>query len=487
MRHNPPLATLRDTAGFAMPMTLIVTLIVGAVSALLAGLVIRSDAQTGDANRWEAAMHTAEAGGDLLLDQLNDDWSYTSVADADPTSVTLPAGGFESDDAERDWALERFDELVESNSDLVVRSTDGTGLAFRPEHDDGEPADHIYAVGRSDHHDDERIVKMGVSRASLEPDHAILAGCSEGQELSIQGTGGGDDIIDLTDDENSDVHANCDLDLSGGNLSIQGDITAVGAIDGDADGGDQTEGSDPIPVPDISARGYYDRSADYEDNWFDLCPDGTIREPDAGMTPCEGSIITTVSNNDTDRGWRWSQNQDEWSLEDTGDSYTEGVYYVYQASAEIDTEADSSAVGSVLVEADEDERDDTGHIEMVGNSGLLGFMSDIVMIADGNIEFSGTSGSGSEVPPGAQGCSDIDSEDSEGTSGLVAANGFVDVDGNVSVCGSIMSAGDDDFYGKGPHNGGAGSISGNARLFYDPDLDASLTGNVQIVDWNELQ
>lgn len=462
----------------SLPLALAVTILVTGLVSVVMASVVMGQQQTRFDESYERALHLAEAGADRALQAAGGEAEFE--ADEGP----------DEDEDPREWAVDQaYDAIGTDEDDPALRELGGGGWAYGILVAGGsEDSDDIYGVGIADRGDRsvERVVRYQISDGTpYQPEHAILADCGDEGELKIHGTGSDDDIIDISGEGKADVHANCDIE-GGGPLEIQGNVSSSGDVDVAGAAGEIEENVGEIPVPDISARGYYGRSADYEGNWFDLCPNGKIREPDPGMSPCEGSVVTTVPNNDTDRGWDWD-GSDTWTLKG-GDAYTEGVYYVYQASAEINTEGNSSAVGTVLVEADESDRDGTGHIETQGNSTMSAFMSDIMLIADGNIKFRGTSGTGTDVPPGAQGCADLSGGGAEINAGLVAANGFVSSSGNVSICGAIMIAGDEDFDGKGPHGGGGGSdvASGNARVFYDPNLEATLGGGSDIVGWQEF-
>ena len=94
-----------------------------------------------------------------------------------------------------------------------------------------------------------------------------------------------------------------------------------------------------MPLNEIRARDLYDLrfaydgtgAAVYDGTWFDLCPDGTIREPAAaGNLPCTGDVVHANDGNEH-RGWRLSG--DDWDR--SGTAGFPGVYYVFRKDAKI--------------------------------------------------------------------------------------------------------------------------------------------------------
>ncbi len=456
----------------SLPLALMVTILVTGLVSVVTASVVMGQQQTRFDESYERALQLAEAGADRAL--------QSGGAESDLATEDGPDGD------PREWALKQAHEATDDGGEApTVRRLDGGGgwsYGIRVGQEDATDA--IYGVGIVETADRtvERVVRYQMTDADqFDLDYAFLAGCSDGEELDIHGTGGGDDIVDLAGGNSADVHANCDIDLSGGQLTIQGEVSATGSIDGSG-GISETASADEVSIPDVRARNFYDAHEDSSTR-FDLCPDGMIRQPSESGTPCEGGEKADASGNASPQGWSWHETHQRWTLDGGEEDYVPGVYYAYQASVEVDNNKDA-VPGTILVEAGDDDGQ-TGHLEMAGNSALTAYLSDVLFVVDGNIAFAGTSGAGSEVPPGAQGCSEIGGG-YDGSIGLIAAGGFVDVTGNVSVCGAIVSAGDPDMDGKGPHGGGAGQLDGNARLFYDSELDVGLSSSVPSVRWSEL-
>lgn len=490
--------------------------LVGALLAVvvLAGLAVvfvsRANSEAGASAfsvQYEAGLHAAEAAADDQLAEANVDAEYVTTVDLtgdvsdneDLGYVHLGSGTYafemteadrSSQDAEKAWALKHFENEIGFDSTGWEEGSAGQAFAIRPvDADTGDPLNLIYTVGAGqDLASAERgirVVKYELVKTVSSPGFALLTG----GDLKFGGSGtilspdcNEDTAATAEETCIADVHVTGDYTNTGSGSTVEGQISvqngtcpdATSAVNGCIDG------ADPQPVPEISARDFYDVNEIREsasvgdtenpDGWYDLCPDQTIREfAGVDSVPCTSDEVlwTSTGGNTRYRGWRWQGGA--WR----GDSIQSGVFYVYHSDASINgSEGDSTLDVSVLVEQNPLAPADGGALDISGNPQVQAALSDVLFIADTDIDLSGTPTGGS--------CGDTP----ETFSGLIALGEQLNVGGNVSLHGSIIVEDDEDVHGLVKRNNM--SIQGNMCLRFNPNLDVEFETDYVIGYWNDL-
>jgi hypothetical protein len=471
---------IHDEQGVALISALLAVLIIGGLSVVFVSRATTESRAAGVSQNHETAIHTAEAAADVVVAQLNLASTYVSVDNAGLPVAPPP------DAEERSWL--RDPALLERmrNSPSWVEGDSGQAFAIRPRDAAGDPLDEIYAIGATPAFDAPRAmirtIKLQVAQDNFIPRFAILT----------DGTlkfGGNAKIVSPSCDTSpgmqetciADIHVNAGFENPGNSSEIQGQVRVAGgtcpagvtAVNGCVDSDVQ-----PYPVPAFTARSFYMRDLDQlrsdpdgrEVDWWDLCPDGTVKEP-SSAGPCTGEKVWPEDGSGNNfLGWDYRAAQQEWR----GGAVNAGVFYVYRSNASIQG-SDGTAGGqqravSVIVEGGTD-ASRTGNLEVTGNPKFQAALPDVLFITDRDLKMGGNAGGGQ--------CGD-----GSILSGVVGVGEQVDIGGTVNIRGALLVRDATNESNKVTRNNA--SIHGTMCLTYDENLAIDLTGIWVITFWNEL-
>lgn len=437
--------------GASLPIVLLAVVILGGVVTMLFSTTVAEIRATAVQRDTESAIHAAEAAGDLVIAQLNENSDYTTGHVLDPT---LSAA------AQRTWAVDQFTAARSASPapPTLVDTPRGEALGIRPKDAANAPLDVIFAVGEiaGPVAPELRVVRMGFDQGFYSPSNALLTGCG----LTVNG---GPEVTGVS----GNVHSNCGLTISGSSATFTGTVTAsgspaTGTYDTGSGTGTVTGGVAPQPVPSISARQLYDqqRLANPAAGWYDLCPDQRVhQQAAAGAVPCSGTALSAAGAEY--RGWRFQAG--EWRR--SGQAL-DGVYYVFQKSVKMTGTGSGGPVAMTVIVEGVAGDGGTGNIDVGGNGQVTPYWQDLTFIADKDITMSGSSGGGGL-----------------GVSGFIGAHEQVNLGGNTALVGAVVAE-------DAPHTPGspvsANGIGGSATLVYDGGLQVPLSSTIRVTAWNEL-
>lgn len=409
---------------------------------------VRSD------RRFEQAIQVADSGVDHTLFKVGATPSYT-------TGETLPDFGGDKA-AEEAWVLSN----VADNA--LVTTPEGQWATIRPLN-----ADVIYSVGYVPTRANPfkvRVIRAAYDYAPFVPSTAILTdgNLQLGGNASITGAGGS-------------VHANGNVTITGNSTNVDGYVSASGIYTPGGTVGDPANSGGGKPkreVPLINPRENYVLSE------YDLCPTGEIRTgpsyavgdypPNTSGSPCGGTILPGVY-----RGWTF-QGPDAskggvWKYNDQ--TAYDGVYYIYQGSAQITGSPGTPAVPwkvTIFAEATASSGGEPGHCPHVGGDIDAAGGGDVRpnskaqplhLIAGRDLQMSGNPGNRWE--------------------GVYAAHEQFELRGNVEMNGVIIANDYCDSVGS-PVTQNIINVGGSARLHYDGGMEIPLGRRIRTTHWNEL-
>lgn len=310
-------------------------------------IAIRSLSSSSDHVRFEQALAAAEAGIDRELANIQEarnqvpPVTYTGTAGCVPPAA--PAGTFASEASEKAWARSVLEALPSS---CTEDNGEGEFVAFK------DPARQVvYSLGWSPERGlqgaKDRLLKAEYIFAPFRPGQAILTG----GDLDFSGSVAVSAIAGLP----ADIHTNSNVVGINNSLSATGALTASGTLSGCSSGvvggcaADQPEERVPVANP----RAVYQDYALTTSQWYDLCPDGSVRSPSASG-PCQGSLIANSPYNNWVFTAGDASTPGQWVVDDAATQYP-GVYYVYGANAQLGDNGNSSqsVTLTVLAEATE--------------------------------------------------------------------------------------------------------------------------------------
>jgi hypothetical protein len=412
--------------GYAMIISILIAVSVGVVNSTTRSST--SHIQFGQ------AVDSAEAGIDQTLARVSMNANYSPAGSVVPTQWV---NGFPDAATERAWVLARADTVLASNPGLLQKTAQGEFLALRPVN-----VQTIYSIGWEPSRANAkriRVLRNDYIFSGYNPTDAILAtgNVSLGGSFSLASNAG----TALP----PNVHAEGLLSKCSASVTVPSGTT-LGSVGGS--GGCGTPATSET-VPQIDPRALYTTdSGTYASQWYDLCPDGTARQP--STAPCLGTPI-----GDT-RGWIWSPYTRTWS---TSGPQT-GIYYVYQANADL-TSAGTPQV-SVITEATNNlgcpRSNGDIHIKQTQMIPALPFVS---LFSGGSVNLDTQAAVGDTSHPGlvaTQGHLDMSTSSAPGIVGAVVTN---------NLCGTS-----DTFQGS--------------QITFDANMDIRLPGNIRSIAQTEL-
>jgi Tfp pilus assembly protein PilX len=456
-RDRPRPASLGGDEGFALATVLLVMALVTTLVMITAGVVIASLRSSGDHDKFEGAVGAAEAGVDTTLSKLQADQKYYAGPAINQT--------FATPDAERQWA---YTTLMAQVTAGVPYTNTGTGqfIAIRP-----PDRNVIYSLGCTPtcgtNISAQRLLKVEYLFAPYKPGNAILTAGNLSFSSSV--------TVDVTAGVTSgaaNVHTNGDAVGSGcsqtvnGVVSSSGSYSVCGTVGMTGSGGGQPTQS----VPTVTPRFLYDEFAStYSTNWYDLCPNGTVRAPNTvtGSDPCTGALLADESAGGTYRGWSFvagsGTTPPTWNMFDT--TWGDGIYYVYQGNANIARNIVANAISVIAESAPTGGTSATcgklgGDISAQGVTINSAALPGVIFVAQGQLSV--TSNFSAGVGVFAAGDQVHIETSSNGITGTVIANDTCTASGNVNEVK-------------------------NAVIKYDKNVEIPLVDIVRTTQWLELQ
>lgn len=516
--------TLRDEEGIALVTALLAVVILAGLATLFAATAVFETRSTTSEQRFETAMHAAEASTDDIILNVTKDLSYHTTYDgATNDHVYLEHNGTTYTDEEA-WAR---DVAADTDSSLMTTTGFGEAVGIRPLHPStSEPMDLLFGIGylpnRAAVLADQKLARSRVTKLQIQPEdfapnHALLSNgdLTLGGSAETQGVSG-------------DVHANGDVYIAGnGDCSdtakwcVDGDLTMTGQLldesgtpltDAQVDSkvrpgvtGNIEEDAAPQHTPPFRASDLYDPSeplnsffdpntgATVEGRWWVLCPPGyggitqaSVRKPDPGgvnTTPKQVCLNEPAHWKDGDtanfHGWDWNTSCGEFGNNPcwVGDKVVSGAFYMYKANAV--TNGGRGAVTmftSVGAEGDEEPGGLTaGNIHMKGQPLFRPGLPDLISVAERDIIVNGRSGT------------DIE--------GIFLAHEQFKNEGTGDIRGSMVghdqsltetNASGDPVRSTPNSPVDRSSTKGSFTINYDLKLRIPVPGIVQITAWNEL-
>lgn len=413
--------------------------------------------------RFEQAIQVADSGVDHALFKVGADPTFT-------TGESLPAeymGANVDRAAEKDWVLENVSPPLDVGNPLVT-TPEGQWAIIRPSN-----ADVIYSVGYVPTKANPykvRVIRAAYDYAPFVPSTAILTdgNLQLGGNATITGAGGS-------------VHANKNITVTGGTVTVEGYESAAGTCIGCNTHPDSGGGKPPREVPLIDPRENYGLSE------YDLCPNGEIRTgpsysvgdfpPNSSTTPCGGTVIIgayrgwTFQGTDASKGAEWKYNDQ---------TAYDGVYYIYQGSAEITGNPGTPAIpwkvtifAEAMPSSTGEQAGDCPHVHVGGDIDAAGGGSvrpnpkaqPLHMVAGRDLQMSGTPGNKWE--------------------GVYAAHEQFELRGDVEMNGVIVANDYCDTPGS-PVAQNIINVGGSAKLNYNGNLEIPIGRRIRTTHWNEL-
>ena len=336
-RINRRLPTRSDESGFGLilvvgfTMILLIMLMVGATVSINSLRSSRTHAT------FEQALAVAEAGVDQTLAILQQDKTYN------PCSCAIPSSALATDAAERTWARNTLKTLAATRAaaGTLPKNSQGHYLAIRP-----TGAQKVYAMSWVPSYGatgaKTRLIKVDYLFSPYKPGNALLTNGDvqfTGGSVTVKGVGESC-VLGSTA---APVHSNGSITGTANSNCVTGDVTASGSFAMSGTYGPGSSANAPLEtVPTIDPLAVYTdetiaATVAYTNNWYDLCPNGLVKAKAA--TPCTGSTLADTSVTTLTpgfRGWTYSKsgNLETWTMGQADSPYA-GIYYVYQADANI--------------------------------------------------------------------------------------------------------------------------------------------------------
>lgn len=427
----------RNEDGFALFYALLVVLVVGGIIAVTMATAQSELRQSAFELDFEDTVHVAEAGLEVMLQDL--------AEDADTTS---PVPGRAPGDDAHDWAMAAATEEDASGFTLpAIDVGEGEAVAIRPSATDTE---FVYAVGftpsrdafvNGDGESHARVLrlKIGFTSTEVEGNHAVTVGGN----MSISSSG-----YQITGSQGS-MHVNGAADIKVNNTS-KGISYSGSCSDLCDDDSGVTGPVEPKPIPDLTIEdpwGTGDATAIVaEDDWFDYCDGQWYQREDGDVAPCTGAPVATPD------GWSSNLKFDGSSVGDP-----DAVYWIDDPS----TVEISKVTGRMTVIA----RGDI-HMGSSSNSGPMeARYPGLLLFSEGDMDLGGNA------------------EASDGDGALVYVKGSLTLRGTMNSVGVSYMARDAEVLGS-EYKG-----SGNGIVRYDGGAIADLGGNPTplVLRWDEIR
>lgn len=464
----------RDAEGFGLVLLLGVTTVLMILVGVSITVGMSSVASARRHLHFEAALAAAESGLDATIGEIqvaNETGAgvYTSPSSC-RANWTWTMGTIPSQAVEKAWLAAAVEGMP-----VECRHPGGEGesIAFRAMDQNGVPVNVIYAVGWARAKDQfgavRRILKADYVLTPYHPENAILTESALIISGSVEVS-----VAPGSPATSSDIHTNGSITITNDSLQADGGVSATGTNTnaGDCPNAKITgtcEASAPRQtVPRVDARRVYNAlAATVPGSWYDLCPDGQVRDPDpAAIQPCS-ETADVLSDSGSYRGWTFSTNAGTptWTFEPVDGTDYPGVYYAYQASIVIGGSNKQAPASTLTAIA---EAKPTGGPESA--CGLLGgdltwshtnianYLPGLVFLADGRVTATANADVGN---------------------GMIAAGHNLDLNTSSStITGSLVSS--NLCAARGP------STLQGVKVAFDSNSEVALYTHIRTTAWTEI-
>jgi Tfp pilus assembly protein PilX len=472
-------------AGIGMIMVIGMTLVMTILVTVMLTMVQSSLRASGRHNTYDGALTAAESGIDQTLSRLQRDYVYYGADYLTPNSGTTmdpsPAcnsssinapHSFASADAERDWAKGKISQLVSNNPSCLQHTSQGDYVVIKP-----SGLQTVYAESWAPSYGasnvKSRLVKAEYLFAPYAPNDAVLTGCDLEIDSSTTVT-----TVPGEDPKLAAIHSNCTISVPNGNPTATGPVSSTGSSSASSNKftdntGGQVSNTPAETVPPITAREVYTMNeAQYSSNWYDLCPDGTVRSP-SSSGPCTGTLLTTLTNGSGQwRGFQYAGSSGgaaSWKLvSGAGD----GIYYVQGGNVTMGTglgNPSSSAVTVIAAATDETACPKVGGtIDWDHNDISAPYLTNLFLLADADLTTESNFHAGGV--------------NSDGTvsSGLFVAGDQINMQtSSQGAYGSVIAA------DQCAASAGEKNVIKNPSIYYDPNAQAPFTSIINTTLWLE--
>jgi hypothetical protein len=335
--------------------------------------IVSSVTKSGNSHiQYGEAVDSAEAGVDQTLARLSKNANYS------PAGSSVPAqwvDGFPDSHTERAWVLATANTVLAANPSLLQKTAQGEFLALRPIN-----VHTVYSVGWEPSRAAAkrvRVLRNDYTFSGYAPTNAILANGN----VSLSGS------FSLADNAGTaippSVHTEGVLLKCSASVTVP-DGTSLASVGGGGCGDSDTSQS----VPQMNPRDIYTAySGTYASSWYDLCPDGTVRQPSSA--PCSGTQLAST------RGWSYNPYIRTW----TSSGPQTGIYYAYQSN--VDLTGSGTPQVTVISEATNNlgcpKNDGDIHIKQTQMIPAMPFVS---LIAGGSVSIDTQAAVGDTAHPG---------------------------------------------------------------------------------------
>ena len=477
--------------GLGLVLVMALITIITALMALAVTIGINSLSGSRRHVTFEQALGAAENGVDFGLARLQT--AFTAYGTdypipSPPTTVqTTPAcnaasistgvSSFTSNAAEQAWARSTLLALAVSNPECIRDGTVGQYILVKPTDKQA-----VYAMGFAPSYaawkagqsgSIERLLKAEYIFAPYRPTNAVLTGSNLTIGSSTTVTSAG------ADPSLASVHANGSVFVTNGNPTVYGPVSSTGSSTASSNNfysnpGGAVKPAPLVSVPQVSARTlYFQNVANYSSSqWYDLCPDGTVRR---GSTsgPCASSTIwaTLPADGSTSfRGWTYTKvgSVVTWTA---SSSTLDGVYYAQYAN--IDVINGNGTINNISIIAESLNNSDCatkslGNIYWDHYDMSRPMIPNLFMLAGQDLVTDSNYSAGSGGPPVVAGLFVAGDQISMQTSSNGAYGAVIAAD-RCSISGSPVS----DNEVKNP------------SIYYDPTADAPFTSIISTTLWLE--
>lgn len=316
-------------AGFGLILVVASTVVLLGLLLVAASVSVNSLASSRSHTGFEAAQAVSETGVDQTLARLQVDKTYS-------TSPGLAVSCFASDVQEQACARNAITTYVNGGGSLQT-TPQGQFAAIRP-----AGLQKVYsqswvpsrtAVGAKS-----RLLKADYVFALYKPTNALLTQSNVSFSGSVT-------VSPVTAGTPTPVHSNGNINGSSSS-TIAGPVTASGTYPVTGSVGSGSGAGKPMEdVVRIDPAQVYDENltattASYAANWYDLCPDGTVRAKATTAACTSATILAPASLTNAGqvyRGWTFKTvgGVPTWDMTFAGSTYS-GVYYAYRSDAIID-------------------------------------------------------------------------------------------------------------------------------------------------------
>lgn len=389
-------------------------------------------------------------------------------------SVSTGVSSFTSDTQERDWAKSTLLSLAASHPECIQNGTVGQYLVIKPT--DKQTVYSIgwvpsYAAWQSGQEGSiERLLKAEYIFAPYRPTNAVLTGASLELDSSTTVTTASADPTMATVHSNGTITTQGNPTVTG--LVSSGSASSAGSNNFTANPGGTVQTTGLVSIPTLSARQVYMQNvAKYTTTqWFDLCPDGTVR---AGSTsgPCTSSTIwTTLASGGTFRGWTYTSSGGVVTWTATRNAL-DGVYFVHYGNVDV---ANANATFNNMTIIAEAQNAGNCATQTMGNINWNLYtinapvINNLFMFADGDITTGANFTAGSGGPPVVSGMFIAGDQISMQTSSA-GAYGAVIAGDTCNIAGSPVST----------------NVVKNPSIWYDPNGYAPFTSIISTTLWLE--